>query len=662
MDRNNTSYQINLSERIKKVYERYKKIENPFLLFHQYLLRELYTDPSYGINGKSDGTRGMLINHGVGTGKTILAVSVLLALMDIRPAILLIPKSLQSNFSNTIDKLVDDVNLAEKIKQQLNFVSIDAFNSSYQLKSKSGSLDGKLLIVDESHNFFKSIINSTEGETNAKTMYNMIMSAVDLRIIFLTGTPITKDPFEIVCAINMLTGRETLPSSYEIFESNFIDNGRHIKNKNILQNRLFGLISYIRTNMSMYPDDSNFNKENNLNDYPKDLGITVEKVEMSKDQFIKYATIRDKEEKFSLKKKTKTGASNKIPDIPNMSLPTSKKKGSYFIESRMVSNFAIPSELVNKDINIDKLDIELFNKNNSSKIFRLIHNIKNGNRPALIYSQFLKGGLEIVAKYLDKDKFDLWKVEEFSNKVDYKPRYAIISGNIKPSDRDLIVKKFNSIENMYGDIIAVLLISETGAEGLDLKYIREVHILEPYWDMSRIKQIQGRAIRKNSHADLSEAERNVKTTIYVSVHNKELKDSINIKENDSIDMQFLTRAQRKMKLIEEFDVAMKEVSIECIVNNYENCRLCLPNNSILFNPNNLLEDLDSKFDSCKPYSIEEKVKVTEVDYNGDKYFYKRSNDNPYGIIIYFYDKELEGYSELPLSNPNYIEIIKIIEK
>lgn len=46
----------------------------------------------------------------------------------------------------------------------------------------------------------------------------------------------------------------------------------------------------------------------------------------------------------------------------------------------------------------------------------------------------------------------------------------------------MIQQLWNSPLNIHGEVIKILLVSKTGAEGLDLKYGRQVHILEPYWD------------------------------------------------------------------------------------------------------------------------------------------------------------------------------------
>ena len=58
--------------------------------------------------------------------------------------------------------------------------------------------------------------------------------------------------------------------------------------------------------------------------------------------------------------------------------------------------------------------------------------------------------------------------------------------------------------------------SSAVAEGIDLKRIRHVHIMEPFWNYARINQVETRAIRYMSHADLPENEQTVQTYIYLS--------------------------------------------------------------------------------------------------------------------------------------------------
>ena len=61
------------------------------------------------------------------------------------------------------------------------------------------------------------------------------------------------------------------------------------------------------------------------------------------------------------------------------------------------------------------------------------------------------------------------------------------------------------------------MVTKAGAEGIDLKNIRYVHITEPYWHPVRKKQVIGRARRICSHHNLPEKDRTVQVFEYITV-------------------------------------------------------------------------------------------------------------------------------------------------
>lgn len=86
---------------------------------------------------------------------------------------------------------------------------------------------------------------------------------------------------------------------------------------------------------------------------------------------------------------------------------------------------------------------------------------------------------------------------------------------------EAIVAKLRGLEgaakqNRYGAIIKVLMITASGAEGINLRNTRFVHIVEPYWHMTRLDQVVGRARRICSHEDLKPEEQTVKVFLYIS--------------------------------------------------------------------------------------------------------------------------------------------------
>ena len=69
--------------------------------------------------------------------------------------------------------------------------------------------------------------------------------------------------------------------------------------------------------------------------------------------------------------------------------------------------------------------------------------------------------------------------------------------------------------NQNGEVIKALMITSSGAEGINLKNTRFVHIVEPYWHMVRLEQVVGRARRICSHKLLPQELRNVKVYLYL---------------------------------------------------------------------------------------------------------------------------------------------------
>ena len=86
------------------------------------------------------------------------------------------------------------------------------------------------------------------------------------------------------------------------------------------------------------------------------------------------------------------------------------------------------------------------------------------------------------------------------------------TGDTSAEERDTLVAGFN--RNDFN----ILLITKAGGEGLDLKGVRNIFILEGQWNMSVIDQAAARGIRCKSHTHLVPSERNA--TVYYMAFNK----------------------------------------------------------------------------------------------------------------------------------------------
>jgi len=208
------------------------------------------------------------------------------------------------------------------------------------------------------------------------------------------------------------------------------------------------------------------------------------------------------------------------------------------------------------------------------------NNIKVADGVILIYSQYIDGGLIPMALALEEMGFvrygqnvksslfknrpsevvDVRTMKPPSDKKDFMPaRYSMITGDPRLSpNNDYEVKALTNEDNVNGNKVKVVLISRAGSEGIDFKFIRQVHILEPWYNMNRIEQIIGRAVRNFSHKDLPFEKRNVEIFMYGTI--------LENNEEESADLYVYRVAEYKAIQIGKVSRLLKETAVDCIIN------------------------------------------------------------------------------------------------
>jgi superfamily II DNA or RNA helicase len=386
-----------------------------------------------------------------------------------------------------------------------------------------------------------------------------------------------------------------------------------LKNEEVFKRRVLGLVSYYKSNDSNYPSV-------NLKDYYR--------VSMSNYQFQIFDILRSKErlsERGSSKSKAgqkkdtvkstfrvfSRQASNFVfpeeinrpyPD-PNfiVSIKTKNEKSSKDDE-KTINKVLKLEESANNDGKlsedyknriqeaIDKLqengDVyfrpgpEGLNKL-SPKMKLMLENIQASPGLVFVYSNFRTlEGIELFSRVLDFNGFSKYqiksgksknKTEKFdkSEKSDItenkkNSKYAIYSGMEDEKEKKDILNIFKSNENKTGNIIKIILATAAGAEGLDLKNIRQIHIMEPYWNQMRIEQVIGRGVRRNSHMALPLADRNVEVFRYFSVFTEPQK--MVCKDKLSTDEYIEQISLKKQSVINELLTVFKECAFDCVLN------------------------------------------------------------------------------------------------
>uniref|UniRef100_A0A6C0D8W8 Helicase ATP-binding domain-containing protein n=1 Tax=viral metagenome TaxID=1070528 RepID=A0A6C0D8W8_9ZZZZ len=210
----------------------------------------------------------------------------------------------------------------------------------------------------------------------------------------------------------------------------------------------------------------------------------------------------------------------------------------------------------------------------SPKYLNILENIQDPKHIGLhlVYSQFRTlEGIGIFKMVLDANGFTQFKIKKDSSGVweldiseenRGKPTYALYTGtesaeekemirNIYNSDWDVkspITKELKEIahNNNMGEIIKVLMITASGSEGINLRSTRYVHIMEPYWNPTRIDQVVGRARRICSHKELPDALQTVEVFLYLMTFSKK---QIDPKNDSAIELKRKDKSKRKYKVI-----------------------------------------------------------------------------------------------------------------
>lgn len=492
--------------------------------------------------------KGLLVVHKIGSGKTCTGVQVGEKWKNYKNIMVLVPASLKGNFRSELRSMcAGNSYLKPDERAQLSklhpldteykkiiktsderidkYYQILSYNKFVELSHDNKiNLKNTVLIIDEVQNMV-----SEEG-TFYNELYRQIHKAPsDLRIVLLSATPMFDKPSEIALTINLLRPIKEFPVGTE-FDKMFIEtkkmaNGNTIsktKNIELFKEMIKGYISYFRgAPPYVFPE----------------MKIKYVKCEMSDFQYSAYKSVLRNEQR-NLSRPDPTSVGN----LPN----------NFFIGTRYVSNIVFPNKKIGeegfksfKGKHITK-DLEIY----SCKFAKIINKLEKKSGKSYVYSGFKEfGGLKSFIKVLEE-----YGYKDYTKHGEGRKRFAIWSGDEDVKMKDEIKAVYNRKENLDGSKLKILLISPSGKEGLSLFGVRHVHIIESYWNWSRMLQIIGRGSRFCSHKDLEREKRDIKVYIYMAIHPD---------EEESIDQHIYKMTMEKNKLIEEFEKAMKESAVDC---------------------------------------------------------------------------------------------------
>lgn len=138
------------------------------------------------------------------------------------------------------------------------------------------------------------------------------------------------------------------------------------------------------------------------------------------------------------------------------------------------------------------------------------------------------------------------------------------SVDVIPEEKQMILTNvFNSVDNLEGRQIKFVLGSRVMNEGISLKNIAEVHILDVYFNLGKVDQVIGRAIRHCSHIQLmSEENPYPQVNVY--------KYAVTLENELSSEEDLYRKAELKYLLIKKVERALKENAVDCALNRNKN--------------------------------------------------------------------------------------------
>lgn len=406
---------------------------------------------------------------------------------------------------DTFHGIVKTINDIKQDVQRIASPGTAAFEVNLDERIREAFSD-MLIIIDEIHNLRDSSEDSSKAVSAA--VLHVARCAVNMKFLFMTATPMFDSTSDAIWILNLLRINDGLPV---IKEEEVFDSGKRTLSASgavKLADALQGFVSYAPPGTE---DDAEL--------YPRVKYVKTSKL---------YNMYEHQAEGHQLERVKSVPISDNVlaQNVANICFPTpngffeeafetimDKGNRQRFKYRKNVVEFLSPGKI----------------RSYAAKIASIVEHAKKAEGIVFVYSQLLNTGLVPIAIALEQAGFSRrgpsLLIHDFKETRENNGSYAILCGRNEISDdRKSTLSMLRSKENKHGKEIKVLLGSDVMVEGIDLKNVREVHILEPWWNMNKVKQCVGRAVRRCSHVDLPDSERRVEVYLH------SVSDSIDVKK------------------------------------------------------------------------------------------------------------------------------------
>lgn len=497
------------------------------------------------------------------------------------------------------------------------------------------NLNNTLIIVDEAHNL--------TGNVYGEALMKIIRSSSNLKVVLLTATPMKNLADDIIVLLNFLRPKDSQIQREKIFtsEKNHL---MKFKKGGIeyLKKMANGYVSYLRgadpvtfakhVEKGTRPRELLFTKVIQCTMEPFQYNI-YGKISRDEEDTLDRRSEAVASVVFPGLNENKTGIKGYF-GIEGISVVMDQLKTHKRELNELIAKEILKDESIT-DINLLQIsenktltgDIfkKKYLKNFSVKFHRALTNVnklvwgEKGPRTAFIYSNLVRVGIEIFQEVLIQNGYlefqenpadyiitddtvcyycgkpfnmhqgDLLKKHNLPEHKFHPATFVLVTGgssdeseDLIPEDKQRIIRYvFNDIDNKEGKHIKFILGSKVMNEGISLFHVSEVHILDVYFNLGKVEQVIGRAIRRCSHYKLMN-KKNPYPTVDV------YKYAVVVKGELSSELELYRKAELKHVLIKKVERALKETAIDCPLNM----------------PGNIFPEELEKFKDCRQPSLD----------------------------------------------------------
>ncbi len=483
------------------------------------------------------------------------------------------------------------------------------------------NLNNSLIIVDEAHNL--------TGNAYGEALMKIIKNSINLKVVLATATPMKNLADDIVELMNFLRPQDS-PLERDLIFTSQKNHLMELKDGGLdyIRKMCSGYVSHLRG-----ADPMTFAEKIEVGEKPKGLYFTkIIRCIMDNFQFEAYEAAKKLaiEEADALDRKSEAVANFVFPGLDDdrkkliglygregLNILRNQLKNHYEKINKMIGTeiLGIPKpteEFININENTKNITGAILKKEYlkyfSTKFYQALVDIdsnlyargnKGESRTGFVYSNLVKIGIEIFQEILIQNgylEFDEnpnnYQIKEntvcyhcgithkdHTDKENHKfspATFIVVTGQsseesaeVVAEDKDnkkIINNYFNNIENKEGKLIKLVLGSKVMNEGISLANVSTVQILDVYFNFGRVDQVIGRAIRWCSHYKLmSEENPYPKVKVY--------KYAVCLGNNTnelSTEEDLYLKAEQKYMLIKKVERALKEVAIDCALNQQGN--------------------------------------------------------------------------------------------